>query len=173
MFAGHAEGASLVELTEQGAGTKMAVFNPEGTGLNRVQDGPAQRAFLRMAICTGTDIGDHSQGRGIDHQRFAGQGPPRGVTQFLNAMLTGCEAVAIDDVDPIALQPRGACTAHVLDERGQCVRAVAHQLRRAMRLYAIELVIDRDERGAHLVLVRLVSRAYRGLDTNDDWVHQI
>jgi len=36
MFAGHAEGASLVDLTEKGAGTEIAVFNPEVTGLNRV-----------------------------------------------------------------------------------------------------------------------------------------
>src|SRR5262249_15775684 len=42
-----------------------------------------------------------------------------------------------------------------------------------MRLYAIEFVIDRDERGAHLVWGRLVSRAHRGLDTKDDLVHQI
>src|SRR5215467_9440298 len=150
MFARHAEGASLVDLTEKGAGTEIAVFNPEVTDLNRVQDGPEQRAFLRMAIFTGKDIGDHPQGRFIDHQRFAGQGTPRGFTQFFNAMLTGCEAVAIDDVDPIALQPRGAFTAHVLDERGELARAVAHQLSRGMRLYAIEFVIDRDERGAHL-----------------------
>src|SRR5215467_5738105 len=134
MFARNTEGASLVDLTEKGAGTEMAVFNPEVTGLNRVQDGPEQRAFLRMTIFARKDIGDYTQGRLIDHQRFAGQGTPRGVTQFFNAMLTGCEAVAIDDFDPIALKPRGAFTAHVLDERGEFACAVAHQLRRGMRL---------------------------------------
>src|SRR3979411_442549 len=50
MFASNAEGASLVDLTEKGAGTAIAVFNPEVTGLNRGQDCPEQRAFLRMAI---------------------------------------------------------------------------------------------------------------------------
>src|SRR6267143_6851825 len=101
MFAGHAEGASLVNLTEKGAGTEIAVFNPEVAGLNRVQDCPEQRAFLRMAIFAWKDIGDHTQGRFIDYQRFAGQGTPLGFTQFLDAMLTGFEAVAIDDFDPI------------------------------------------------------------------------
>ena len=43
MFARNAEGAALVDLTEKGAGTEIAVFNPEVTGLNRVQDGPEQR----------------------------------------------------------------------------------------------------------------------------------
>src|SRR5215470_13367330 len=133
MFAGHAEGASLVDLTEKGASTEMAVFNPEITGLNRVQDGPEQRAFLRMTIFARNDIGDHTQSRFIDHQRFAGQGTPCGVTQFFHAMLTGFEAVAIDDFAPITLTPRGAFTAHVLDERGELARAVAHQLRRGMR----------------------------------------
>src|SRR6266581_7920211 len=173
MFASNAEGASLVDLTEKGAGTEIAVFKPEVTGLDRVQDCPEQRAFLRMAIFAWNDIGDHTQGRFIDHQRFARQGTPRGCTQFLHAMLTGCEAVAIDDFDPIALKPRGAFTAHVLDERGELARAVAHQFSRGMRLEAIEFVIDRDERGAHIVLVSLVSRAHRGLYTKDDLVHQI
>jgi hypothetical protein len=36
MFARNAEGASLVDLTEKGTGTEIAVFNPEVTGLNRV-----------------------------------------------------------------------------------------------------------------------------------------
>src|SRR6266446_7125393 len=134
MFASNEEGASLIDLTEKGAGTEIAVFNPEVPGLNRVQDGPEQRAFLRMAIFARKDIGDHTQGRFIDHQRFAGQGTPRGFTQFFNAMLTGCEAVAIDDFDPIARKPRGAFTAHVLDERGELASAVAYQLRRGMRL---------------------------------------
>src|SRR5215510_7630152 len=134
MFARNAEGASLVDFTEKGAGTKIAVFNPEITGLNRIQDGPEQRAFLRMPIFAREDIGDHTQGRFIDHQRFAGPGTPRGFTQFLNAMLTGFEAVAIDDFDPIALKPRDAVTTHMLDERGELASAVAHQLSRGMRL---------------------------------------
>src|SRR6266705_79508 len=150
MFAGHAEGASFVNLTEKGAGTEIAVFNPEVTGLNRVQDGLEQRAFLRMAIFAWKDIGDHTQGRFIDYQRFAGQGTPGGFTQCFHAMLTGFEAVAIDDFDPIARKPRGAFTAHVLDERGELARAVAYQLSRGMRLEAIEFVIDRDERGGHI-----------------------
>src|SRR2546428_1807337 len=173
MCAGHAEGASLVELTEKGAGTEIAVFHPEGTGLNRGQDCPKQRGCLRMAICAWTDIGDHTQGWFIDHQRFAGQGPPRGFTPFFHAMRTGFEAVAIDDFDPRAFKPRGAFTTHVLDERSALASAGAHQLSRGMRLSAIAFVRDRDERGAHSVLVRLVSRAHRGLYTKDDLVHQI
>ena len=110
MFASNAEGASLVDLTEKGAGAEIAVFNPEVTGLNRAQDCPEQRAFLRMAIFARKDIGDHPQGRFIDHQRFAGQGTPRGFTQFFDAMLTGFEAVAIDDFDVGILKPRGAFT---------------------------------------------------------------
>ncbi len=97
----------------------MAVFHPEVAGLNRVQDCPEQRAFLRMAIFARKDIGDHTQGRYIDHQRCAGHGTPRGFTPFFHAMLTGFEAVAIDACDPIALKPRGVFTAHVRDARGE------------------------------------------------------
>src|SRR5215471_4638617 len=50
LCARNAEGAALVDLTEQGAGTKIAVFNPAITGLPRVQDGPEQRAFRRMPL---------------------------------------------------------------------------------------------------------------------------
>src|SRR5207237_9926399 len=100
MFARNAEGAAPVDLTEKGAGTEIAVFNPEVTGLNRVQDCPEQRAFLRMAMFAWKDIGDHTQRRFIDHQRFAGPGTPRGFTQFFHAILTGFEAVPIVDLDP-------------------------------------------------------------------------
>ena len=58
MFAGDEEGAALVNLTEKVAGTEIAVFNPEITGLNRLEDGPEQRALLRMAIFAREDIGD-------------------------------------------------------------------------------------------------------------------
>src|SRR5438270_12576385 len=105
MFARNAEGAAPVDLTEKGAGTEIAVFNPEVTGLNRVQDGPEQRAFLRMTIFARKDIGDHPQGRFIDHQRFARQAPPRGVPQSFNPRLTGFEAVAIASLNSISLQP--------------------------------------------------------------------
>jgi len=173
MFASHAEGAARVDRTEQGAGTDMAVFNPEVTGFNGVQDGPEPRAFLRMALCARQDIGDHTPGRCIDHQRCAGQGTPRGVTQFFQAMRTGFEAVAIDAFDPIARQPRDAFPVQVRDARGERARAVAHQRSRGLRLSAMECVRDRDERGAHSVVGRLGSRAHRGLSTKDALVHQI
>src|SRR5207302_10096597 len=99
-----------------------------------------------MAMFARQDIGAHTQGRFIDHQRFAGQGTPRGFTPFFHAMLTGFEAVAIDDFDPRAFKPRGAFTTHVLDERSALASAGAHQLSRGMRLSAIAFVIDRDER---------------------------
>src|SRR5438552_16912793 len=142
MFAGHAEGAALVNLTEKGAGTDIAVFNPEVAGLNRVQDGPEQRAFLRMAIFAWKDISDHTQGRFIDDQRCAGPGTSRGFTQFFHAMLTGFEAVTIDDFSSIARKPRGAFTAHVLDERSELASAVAYQLSRGRRLSALKFAID-------------------------------
>jgi hypothetical protein len=58
---------------------------------------------------------------------LAGQGATLGLTQVLEAMFTGFEAVAIDDFDPIALEPRDALTAHVLDEGGKFASAVADQ----------------------------------------------
>lgn len=124
------EGAQIVNVTEEVSGTKIAVFNPQITGLHCLKEWPKQRAFLRMAVFTGEDIGDSPWGRLIDHQRFAGQGTPLGCTQFLDAMLTGFEAVAIDDFDPIPRKPGGVFTAHVLDERGKFTRAVAHQCSR-------------------------------------------
>ena len=45
--------------------------------------------------------------------------PALGVAQLLDAMLTGFEAVAIDDFDAITLQPRGSLAAHVRDQRGK------------------------------------------------------
>jgi hypothetical protein len=62
MFAGDEAGASVVDVTEKGSGTKIAVCNPEITGLHRVQKRPEQRAFLRMAVFTRHDISDQAWG---------------------------------------------------------------------------------------------------------------
>ena len=145
LWAADAAGAQIVNVTEKVAGTKIAVFHPQLAGLHRLEEGPKQRAFLRMAVFTGEDIGASPRGRLIDHHRCAGPGTPRGCTRFLDAMLTGCEAVAIDDCDPIPRQPGGVVPAHVLDERGKFTRAVAHQCSRGMRLSAMKFVRDGDE----------------------------
>jgi hypothetical protein len=58
MLAADEEGASLVNVTEKVAGAKIAVFNPQIPGLHRLEAWPKQRAFLRMAVFTGEDIGD-------------------------------------------------------------------------------------------------------------------
>src|SRR5215468_6239109 len=119
---------------EKGSGTKIAVCNPEITGLHRVQKRPEQRAFLRMAVFTRPDISDQALGGLIDHQRFARQGPPLGLAQLFDAMLTRFEAIAIDDLDAVARKPRGSFTTHVLNKRGKLTSAIAHQLRCCMRL---------------------------------------
>ena len=134
MLAADEEGAQIVKVTEKVSGTNIAVFNPQITGLHRLEEWPKQRAFLRMAVFTGNDIGDEPRGRLIDHQRCAGPGTPLGFTQFLDAMLTGFEAVAIDDFDSITRKPGCVFTAHVLDERGKFASAVAHQCSRGRRL---------------------------------------
>ena len=126
-----------------------------------------------MTVFTGQDIGHQALGGFIHHQRFAGQGPPLGLAQLLDTMLTGFEAVASDDFDAIALQPRNSLTAHVLDERGKLTSAIPHQFSRGMRFEVVEFVIDRDERGAHVVLLGLVGGAHRRLDAEDHLVHHV
>ena len=108
MFAGDEEGAPVVTLTEQVSGTKIAVFHPQITGLNGVQKQPEQRAFLRIAIFTRKDIGDQAPGGLIDPQRCAGQDPPFGFVQLFDAMRTGFAAVAINNLNVVALKPKCA-----------------------------------------------------------------
>jgi hypothetical protein len=110
MLTDHEEAPTRVDLGEKGAGAKIAIGDPQIIPRDAREDRPEEGALLRMAIFTGKDIRDEPLGRLIDHQRFAGQGAPCGLPQFLEAMLTGCEAVAIDNFDPIACKPRGALT---------------------------------------------------------------
>src|SRR6267142_1623065 len=145
MCTGDEEGAQVVDLTEKIPGTKIAVFHPQITGLYRLEERPEQRAFLSMAVFARKDIGHQATGGFIDHQRCAGQGTPLGFTPFLDVLLTGFEAVAIDDFDPIPLKPAGAFTTHVLDERGKFASAIAHSFSRGMRLSTIQFAIDGDE----------------------------
>src|SRR5687768_10593955 len=134
MFAGDEKGPAVVDVTQKVARTKIAVFNPESARLHRLEQGAEQGAFLRMAIFTGKNIGDQALGGLIDHQGFAGQGPPLSLAQLLDAVLTGFEAVAIDNFEPVAFKPRSPLTAHVRDNGGKLTRAIAHQLCRRMRL---------------------------------------
>src|SRR5512134_60059 len=142
MLTDHEETTPRVDLAEKGAGTKIAVGDPQVIPPDTLEHRPEKRALLGMAIFTGKDIRDEALGWLVDHQRFAGQGAPSGLSQCLEAMLTGFEAIAIDNFDPIALKPRGAFTVHVRNERGQLASAIAHQFRGGMCLKAIEFVID-------------------------------
>src|SRR5262245_62615455 len=94
MFAGDEAGAAGVDVTEKGSGTKIAVFNPEITSLHRVQKRPEQRAFLRMAVFTRQDISDQALDGLIDHQRFDRQGPPLGLAQLFDTIITAFDALA-------------------------------------------------------------------------------
>jgi hypothetical protein len=49
-------------------------------------------------------------------------------------MLTGFEAVAIDDFDAITLQPRNSLTTHIRDEGGKLASTIAYQLCCRIRL---------------------------------------
>src|SRR5258705_9417930 len=62
MCTGDEEGAQVVDLTEKIPGTKIAVFNPQITGLYRLEERPEQRAFLSMAVFAGKDIGHQATG---------------------------------------------------------------------------------------------------------------
>jgi hypothetical protein len=167
MLTDHKEAASRVDLSEKGSGTKMAIGDPQLSLPDALEDCPKERALLRLAIFTGKDMRDEPLGWRIDHERFARQGAPCGLPQFLEAMLTGFEAVAIDNVDPIALKPRGPLTVHGLDERGQLASAIAHQFRRSVWRTAIEFVIDRNDGGPHVGFLSPVRRPHRGLHTKD------
>ena len=57
-------------------------------------------------------------------------------------MRTRFEAVAIDNVDPIAREPRRPLTAPVRDKGGKLTRALAHQLCCRMCLEVSERVRD-------------------------------
>ena len=100
MFAGDEKGPAVVDVTQKVARTKIAVFDPQITRLHRLEQGAEQGAFLRMAIFTGKNIGDQALGGLIDHQGFAGQGPPLSLAQLLDAVL---KAELIPVLAPVAV----------------------------------------------------------------------
>ena len=134
MFTGHKERLSGVDLAEKLTGAKIAIFNPQVTCLHRLEHVSEQRALLGMAIFTRKNIGHQAQGRFIDHQRFPWQSPRLNASQHLEAMLRRFDAVAIDNFDPIARQPRRALAIQVLNQRAELTGAIAHQLRRRVGL---------------------------------------
>ncbi len=132
MFTDDKEAAASGGLGEKSSGTNMAIGNPQIVSFDGLEHRAKQRALLRMAIFTRQDIGDQSLGGLRDHHRFPWPGPRRGLAQCVDAMRTGFETVAIDDLDPIACEPRCPLTAHVLDEWDKLTSAIAYQLSRCM-----------------------------------------
>jgi hypothetical protein len=110
------EAPAPVGLGEKRSGTKIAVGNPQIIWLDTLEHRPEQRALLRVAIFTRKDLGNSARRRLIDHERFAGQGAPVGLSQFFDTVLTGFEAVAIDNFDPVTREPGRALAAHMLNE---------------------------------------------------------
>src|SRR6266702_2791645 len=58
MFTDHEAASPRVDLGEKGAGTKIAIGDPQIIPRDARKDRPEERALLRMAIFTGKDIGD-------------------------------------------------------------------------------------------------------------------
>lgn len=110
------ERLSAVNLTEKFSGAEMAIFNPQITGFNRLEHRPKQRAFLSGAILTRKHIGDQARSRFIHHQGFSRQGASRNRAQHLKPMLGRFDAVAIDNFDSLALEPRRSFAIQVLDQ---------------------------------------------------------
>ena len=122
-----------------------------------------------MAVFTRQDISDQALGGLIDHGPVARQGTPLGLAQLFDAMLTRFEAIAIDDLDAVARKPIGSFTTHVLNKRGKLTCAIAHQLRRCMRLQVVEFVVDRDEVSCYIVLLSLLSGRTEGCTQKTTW----
>lgn len=142
MFTGNKTGVPLGERTEKVPRTKIPVFTPELPCLDRLPQRSQERAFLRVAMVTGKDIGHDAVGRLIDDERFAGQRPPLGGTELVDAMFTRFEAVAIDNFDPLACKPGHPLATHVRDNGHQLPCTIAHELGRGMRLEVIEFIVD-------------------------------
>src|SRR5215468_8286349 len=173
MLANNEETAACVYLTQKRAGTKITISNPQILCGDCFEHRSQQRALLRMPIFTRKDIGDQTVGRLIDHERLAWQGPPGGLTQSCESMLAGFQTVAVDNFDPIAIEPGRTLTAHVRNQWDELAGTIAHEFRGGARLQAIEFVIDGDNGGPHVGFVSQVRCTHGGLDTKDHLAHQV
>ena len=126
-LAKHEETAAGVHFTPKRAGTKMAIGDPEILGRARREPRSEQRALLCMPIFTRKDIGDQAGSGLLNDKRLPGQGPPGGLSQDLEPMLAGCQTVAVDNFDPVAVEPRGTRPVHLGNQGGKLAGTIAHQ----------------------------------------------
>src|SRR5262252_9517633 len=173
MLANNEETAACVYLTQKRAGTKITIRNPQILCGDCFEHRSQQRTLLRMPIFTWKDIGDQTVGRLIDHERLAWQGPPGGLTQSCESMLAGCQTVAVDNFDPIAIEPGRTRTAYVRNQWDELAGTIAHEFCGGASLQAIEFVIDGDNGGPHVGFVSQVRCTHGGLDTKDHLAHQV
>ena len=113
-----------------------------------------------MAIFTREDIGDQSLSGLIDDQGFPRQGAALHLAQGFEAPVTRLKTIAINNFHAVPGQPGGTRPIKVLDQRRQLRSTLPYQRRRGVRLHPVEFVIERDERGAHLVFLVPIRRSY-------------
>ena len=88
-------------------------------------------------------------------------------------MLTCFKAIAINNLDLIAVEPGCAVTAQWLDQRRQLVGTLADQCCRGVGLDLFECVVDRDHRRPDLRFLNPIGRMDRGLQAKDHLTHQV
>jgi hypothetical protein len=123
-----------------------------------------------MAIRAGKDITGDIQLRIEHHQRLAGQGSSGRRAQWLQAMLAGREAIAIQILEPIPRQQRGARPVHGLDQDLGLAGDVAHQCLGGRQLDPLQFPIDGDDGSRDVGMT--VRGVNAGLRLTDNLQHQ-
>jgi hypothetical protein len=140
--------------------TAVAIGNPAVTRRHRLEDAPAERALLGMAIFTRQDSAHQAPTGLVDYERRAGQGTRLNPAPFLQPMLPRFHRVAVDALHLGARQPGRACTTHVLDEGRSRAGARADQCRRGLGLDLLECVVDGDHGRPNLRFLSPLGRLY-------------
>ena len=152
---------------------EVAVGDPQVTRTDHGQEVVGHRPLLGMAVLAGYDIADQHP-LGIEHhQGVTGQGPGAGEPEGLDPVLGAGQVVAVEDLDPIAFQPRLIPAAKLVDDGAEDRAGVLDQGGAGGRLDPVDLVVNGflgdPQEGGHL----LEGRVDRGSDAADDEAHQV
>ena len=167
------KGSTTGQAEQERTSAEMAVINPNLAGLHCLQQRLQQRALLAVAVRTGQNIFD-DHGFRIEHgQHYSGQRSGVRLSQHGQAMFRPSQMVAVQNLDAVTRQQRGAQAFHVPKQGTNFAPCMLHHSAGDRRFQAVQLLVERLHADADLFFLSGISRIHRLARAADHQTHEI
>ena len=173
MLADHEEAISPGYPVEHLRRAEVPVGDVHVPGLHGGDHRFDQTALLSVPVLAADDLRDQPGLRLHHDQRLARQRTRRAILKHRKAPIRRCQVIAVENLDPMPLQPGLVRRSKLLDDRTEALRRVSDQRLARADLHAVDLRIKRRQAHRDLLAHHRVGLVDRRLHPADDQRHHL